>query len=99
MIPTLIRPLSLKGYIFWTYDLYDVSIDGEHQEEQPGRRELAAATPYHHGATDDDANPIASADGSEHAEYGEWEWECTPSSQRQKGRVSEGTSACLQAFH
>ena len=63
-------------------DLYDVSIDGEHQEEQPGRQGPATTSSYHYGAADDDANPVASADGSEHVEYGAWEWECTPSSQR-----------------
>ena len=50
------------------WDLYDVSTDGEHQEEQPRRRGLAAATPYNYGAADDDANSTALADGSEHAE-------------------------------
>ena len=70
VIPTLNRPLSLKGYIFWTYETYDVSTDGEHQEEQPGRRGPATTTSYHYGAVDDDANPVASTNGSEHAEYG-----------------------------
>ena len=64
------------------WDLYEVSTDGEHQEEQPGRRGLATTTSCHYAAADDDANPVASADGSEHAEYGAWEWEYTPSSQR-----------------
>ena len=80
-------------------DLYDVSTDGEHQEEQPGRQGSATTTSYHYATADDDANPVASVDGSEHAEYGEWEWEGTPSSQRQEGRLSERTSTCLQAFH
>ena len=82
MIPTLIRPLSLKGYIFWTYETYDVSTDGEHQEEQPGRRGPTTTSSSHHGAADDDADTVASADGPEHAEHGAREWECTPSCKR-----------------
>ena len=43
-------------------DLYDVSIDGEHQEEQPGRRGPATTSSSHHGVADDDADIVASAD-------------------------------------
>ena len=43
------------------WDLYDASTDGEHQEEQPGRRGTATTTPSLHGAADDDADPVASA--------------------------------------
>ena len=62
-------------------DLCDASTDGEHQEKQPGRRGTATTTPSLHGAADDDADPVASADGPEHAEHGAREWKCTPSCQ------------------
>ena len=60
--PTLVIPLSFKSYMLGHVRLiYDASIDGEHQEEQPGRRGTATTTPSLHGAADDDADPVASA--------------------------------------
>ena len=52
------------------WDLYDASTDGEHQEEQPGRRGPATTSSSHFGAADDDVDTVASADGLEHAEHG-----------------------------
>ena len=89
----------LKVIYLDIWDLYDVSTDGEHQEKQPGRRGPTTTTSCHYGAADDDVNPVASTNGLEHAEYGAWELECTPSSQRQEERVSKRTSTCLQALH
>ena len=48
----------LKVIYLDIWDLYDASTDGEHQEEQPGRRGPATTTSSHHGAADDDADTL-----------------------------------------
>ena len=72
------------------WDLYDVSTDGEHQEEQPGRRGPATTTSCHNRAADDDANLVASTNGSEHAEYGAWEWDAPPQVRDKRGEFLKG---------